>query len=84
VIRVRFQSEHNPSEKFVNVAFYTRKGEIEILFHNFINLLKGIKKKYQTLEEGIQSPYLVKNQLFTSKVLDTIKNISLLFHHFSE
>lgn len=84
VIRVRFQSEHNFSENVVNVTFYSRKGEIEILSHNLINLLKRIKKEYQTLEEGIQSLYFEKNQLFTSKILDTVENISLLIHHFSE
>ena len=57
VIRYRFRSNLFPTKNCKNTKFFTQKQKIESLSHEFISLLKKIKKNGQSLEQGIRSLY---------------------------
>ncbi len=62
VIRYRFRSNLISLDNKSTTKFLTRKQKVESLSHEFITLLKKIKKQGHSLEEGIQSLYYENNK----------------------
>jgi len=84
LIRYRFRSNILPVKNYKDPNFYTQKQEIESKTHEFISLLKNIKKNGQTLEQGIRSLYS-NNNITRIKELSVItEKLSILIHAFSE
>lgn len=84
VIRYRFRSNIISSENGVNSKFFIQKQEIESLTHEFITMLKKLKKNTQTLEEGIRSLFFDNNKTKLNKLSEITEKLSLLLHYFSE
>ena len=84
VIRYRFRSTPNFTEKDTDIKYYSRKQEIESLTRDFIILLKKLKKNGQTLEQGIQSLFFDNNKTPLNKLSEITKKLSMLLHYFSE
>ncbi|MCJ7647859.1 MAG: hypothetical protein MUP85_04545 [Candidatus Lokiarchaeota archaeon] len=84
LIRYRFQSSPNPTQYYSNTNFFSRKKEIESLTHDFITLLKTLKKDGQILEQGVHSLFLKNNKSQINKLSIIIEKLSILLHYFSE
>ena len=84
VIRYRFRSNPLLSKNCTNTKFYTRKQKIESKSHEFISLLKIIKKNGQTLEQGIRSLYTNNNKTRIKELSVITEMLSILIHSFSE
>ncbi|MBA7695495.1 MAG: hypothetical protein CEE42_09605 [Promethearchaeota archaeon Loki_b31] len=84
VIRYRFRISSNLAENFTNTKFISRKKEIESLTHDFITLLKRLKKPTQTLEEGIRSLFFNNDKACFNKLSAITEKLSMLLHYFSE
>ena len=84
VIRYRFRPSPNLAENDTNTKFYSRKQEIESLTHDFITLLKRLKKPTQTLEEGIRSLFFNNDKACFNKLSAITEKLSMLLHYFSE
>ena len=84
VIRYRFRSNPILSKNLTDTKFYTQKQKIESISHEFISLLKSIKKSGQTLEQEIQSLYSEKNKSRIKELSVITEKLSILIHYFSE
>jgi len=84
VIRYRFRPRPNHAENGTNTKFFSRKQEIESQTHEFVILLKEIKKNGQTLEQGIQSLFFNNNKIPLNKISEISEKLSILLHYFSE
>lgn len=84
VIRYRFRSNLISLDNKSTTKFLTRKQKVESLSHEFITLLKKIKKQGHSLEEGIQSLYYENNKTQIDKLSAITEKLSILIHIFSE
>jgi len=84
VIRYRFRSNSNSLENETTTKFLTQKQKVESTSHEFITLLKIVKKHGQTLEEGIRSLYYENNKSHIYKLSTLTEKLSILIHIFSE
>ncbi|MHA1104357.1 MAG: hypothetical protein ACTSPN_01415 [Promethearchaeota archaeon] len=88
VIQFRFRSNvpsnHDPNKSCTNNTFYTQKQKIESLSHEFISLLKSIKRDDSTLEQEIYYLHFDKNPIRLNKLSNVTEKISSLIHSFSE
>ncbi|MHA1625677.1 MAG: hypothetical protein ACTSWH_11165 [Promethearchaeota archaeon] len=88
VIQFRFRSNvpsnHDPNKSCSNNTFYTQKQKIESLSHEFISLLKSIKRDDSTLEQEIYYLHFDKNPIRLNKLSNVTEKISSLIHSFSE
>jgi hypothetical protein len=84
VIRYRFRSNSISLENETTTKFLTQKQNVESLSHEFITLLKKVKKHGQTLEEGIRSLYYENNKSQINKLSALTEKLSILIHIFSE
>ena len=84
VIRYRFRPSSNLAENNTKTKFFSRKKETESLTHEFIILLKKLKKPHQTLEEGIRSLFFNKEKTLLNELSRISRKLSILLHYFSE
>ena len=84
VLRYRFRSSPNLTENYTNPKFLSRKQDIESLTHEFISMLKKLKKKAQTLEQGIRSLFFGNYKTQLRELSEITEKLSMLLHYFSE
>jgi len=84
IMRYQFRSSPNVAENDTNTKFIIRKKETESLTHDFITLLKKLKKPTQTLEEGIRSLFFNNDKACFYKLSAITEKLSMLLHYFSE
>ena len=84
VIKVRFRSNANITNNYVNTNFYDHKQEVESLSYDFITILKGLKRSTETIEEGIQNLFFENNKTQLINLLELIEKLFKLIHIFAE
>ena len=84
VIKVRFRSNANITNNYVNTNFYDHKQEVESLSYEFITILKGLKRSTETIEEGIQNLFFENNKTQLIKLLELVEKLFKLIHIFAE
>ena len=84
VIRYRFRPSSQLAENNTNTKIVSRKKETESLTHEFITLLKKLKKPHKTLEEGIRSLFFNKEKTLLKELAKISKKLSILLHYLSE
>jgi len=84
LIRYRFRSNILSAKNCKDTKFYTQKQKIESRTHEFISLLKKIKKNGQTLEQGIRSLYSNNSKTRIKELSVITEKLSILIHSFSE
>lgn len=88
VIRYRFQTNvlpnHFPNNNHTINTLHSKKQEIESISHNFISLLKSIKKNDTTLEQDIYYLHFDKNTTRLNRISTITEQISNLIHSLSE
>ena len=84
VIKVRFRSNANITNNYVNTNFYDHKQEVESLSYEFITILKGLKRSTETIEEGIQNLFFENNKTQLINLLELIEKLFKLIHIFAE
>jgi hypothetical protein len=84
VIKVRFRSNANITNNYVNTNFYGHKQEVESLSYEFITILKGLKRSTETIEEGIQNLFFENNKTQLIKLLELVEKLFKLIHIFAE
>ena len=84
MIRYRFRSNILPTKNCKGPKFHAQKQKIESITHEFISLLKKIKKNGQTLEQGIRSLYSNNSKTRIKELSVVTEKLSILIHSFSE
>jgi len=84
LIRYRFRSNTLLAKNCEDPKFYTQKQKLESNTHEFISLLKKVKKKGQTLEQGIRSLYFNNDKTRIKELSVITEKLSILIHSFSE
>ena len=84
LIRYRFRSNILPAKNCKDPKFFSQKQKIESRTHEFISLLKKIKKTGQTLEQGIRSLYSNNCKTRIKELSVITEKLSILIHSFSE
>ena len=84
VIRSRFRSSPSLVENYANTKFFSQKQIIESLTHEFLTILKKVKKSAQTLEQGIRSLFFGNNKAPIYKLTEITEKLFKLLHYFSE
>ena len=84
VIRYRFHSSSKITENHTNTKFISQRQRIESLSHEFIIILKRLKERTQSVEEGIKSLFSESTKTQYKKLSEITEKLLLLFHYFSE
>ena len=83
-MKYRFRSNENITIKHTVTTFFTAKQKFESLALKFITLLRRIKEKTGTLEEGIQSLYFQTEKSQLKQLEEITGQIFIQIHYFSE
>ena len=84
VMRYRFRSNPFPAKNCANTKFFSQKQKIESFTYEYITILKTLKTKSQTLEQGIRSLFFRNNKIQLKNLLEITEKLFILLHYFSE